>query len=377
MLFFIVFGLSAFIILATTSTLAFKYAKARLVNTKYVSTPTKSVHNQTTFIYFACGVFMGTCFLGLFPHVQQLEHLIKEEKMAASNHTFSNQGNMHENPPWYWKIYSANFLLLIGFTFDALMHQLITFYFEKHNSSELHFKTFVDKSIKYSVTRNFTLTDNPDDDPVEGSWNLDEPSDCLMDELEAINFRQPIPQGPSCHNFENVTLNGKDLVESIVFLFALSIHSIFEGMALGAQKHDKLSFTLFFAAIMLHEVLCATSFGFIIAKNSLSLKVGCAMIAFLAACIPFGLLIESLISSMFPTDSKVFTFVLLSICCGIFLYEICVEILGKDNARTTSISTSNPTYNDSNYFNLFKILYFSGGLFAITCANIVIVGHIH
>uniref|UniRef100_A0A0N4ZCL5 Zinc-regulated transporter 2 n=1 Tax=Parastrongyloides trichosuri TaxID=131310 RepID=A0A0N4ZCL5_PARTI len=376
MLFFIIFGAGAFLILATVSLTAFKYASARLVNNKYVSSPISSPHNQSTFMYFACGVFIGICFLGLLPHAQMQERMINEKVNNNSDILNSLQNNsINRKTSWYTKLCTTPFLILIGFTLDLFLHQIVSYFYEKKNSSQMHFKSFIDKSIKYSVTRDFTLSDNPDDDPVEGTWNLDEPSDCLMDDLEGVNFRQPIPQGPSCHNLENVdTLSVKGFFEASVFMFALSTHSIFEGMALGAQKNDKFQFTLFYAAVILHEILCATSFGFVIAKQKVPVKSGCLMIAVLALCIPLGMIFEELISSVTSTNSPIFTFVLTSICCGIFLYEICVEMLGKDAASMSSTSNS---YEEFDNFQLYKFIYFCSGLGLMTFANIAFGSHMN
>uniref|UniRef100_A0A0K0FJH2 Zinc/iron permease n=1 Tax=Strongyloides venezuelensis TaxID=75913 RepID=A0A0K0FJH2_STRVS len=387
MLFFIIFGAGAFLILATVSLIAFKYASARLVNNKYVSQPITSPHNQSTFMYFACGVFLGICFLGLLPHAQIQERIING-KINITNITDgqnlidNDNSHLKHKSSWFSRVCSAHFLVLIGFTLDLFLHQLVTHFYEKKNSSQMNFKSFIDKSIKYSVTRDFTLSDNPDDDPVEGTWNLEEPSDCLMDELEGINFRQPIPQGPSCHNLEGSdALTGKSFFEAAVFMFALSTHSIFEGMALGAQKNDKFQFTLFYAAVILHEILCVTSFGFVIAKQKVPVKSGCLMIGFLALCIPIGMILEEIINSLTPSNSPIFTFLLTSICCGIFLYEICVEMLGKDAGLSSSSSstsiTTNQSYEEIDNFHLYKFIYFISGLGLMTFANFVFGSHMN
>ncbi|CEF59619.1 Zinc/iron permease family-containing protein [Strongyloides ratti] len=385
MLFFILFGAGAFLILATVSLTAFKYASGRLVNNKYVSTPITSPHNQSTFMYFACGVFLGICFLGLLPHALMQEKIINGKiniKNITHGQDLYENNNFKHTSSWFSRLYSTHFLVLLGFTIDLLLHQVVSHFYEKKNSSQMNFKSFIDKSIKYSVTRDFTLSDNPDDDPVEGTWNLEEPSDCLMDDLEGINFRQPFPHGPSCHNLEcNDTLNSKSFFEASVFMFALSTHSIFEGMALGAQKNDKLQFTLFYAAVILHEILCVTSFSFVIAKQKIPTKSGCLMIGLLAFCIPLGMILEEVINKFTPTNSPTFTFVLTSICCGIFLYEICVEMLGKDAGTMSGCSSTstltNQSYEEIENFHLYKFIYFFSGLGLMTFANLVFGSHLN
>jgi zinc transporter 1/2/3 len=70
-------------------------------------------------------------------------------------------------------------------------------------------------------------------------------------------------------------------VRSLLLLFGLSIHSLFEGSALGLQT-DAGDFIRLLIAIMLHEVLCAFAFGLSLAEQRSPSMASLTSIVFLA-----------------------------------------------------------------------------------------------
>jgi zinc transporter ZupT len=226
---------------------------------------------------FACGIFLGTCFLGLIPHVQMQENVILKQLNISDPHS-------QEYP--YLR---TNFVILSGFLIILLIEQ-VAFLCAPNSASttDAHYHP-----PDIAARQNNGLHDSDSNQPLV---LLD--SDSEPDELEEIQFRTAEPQHPHHdHSHDehgghhhHVLPGDTGSIEYILLLIALSVHSIFEGIALGAQKEFN-GFMKFLLSIMVHEVLCSFAYGVSLSKQKIPLKKAFGSILFLSFSLPIGLLI--------------------------------------------------------------------------------------
>lgn len=75
-------------------------------------------------------------------------------------------------------------------------------------------------------------------------------------------------------------------------LLGMSVHSFFEGVALGVQN-DSNAFWQILIAVLFHEVLCCVSYGVQLAKHNASRKYAWTSSIFLSATIPAGMILAT------------------------------------------------------------------------------------
>ncbi|KAL5266580.1 hypothetical protein ACHWQZ_G003829 [Mnemiopsis leidyi] len=141
---------------------------------------------------------------------------------------------------------------------------------------------------------------------------------------------------------------------SILLLFALSVHSILEGMAVGSEKDWLMVFTLT-GALSLHKALLAFALGCKIVEESQSLQTHIRSVAFFACSSPIGVAIGVGVE-LSHSDMAVKTLVeglIQAIATGTFLYIAFVEIV-------------TPELNKPDLPPLLKVLFLALG-YAVMC----------
>ena len=123
-----------------------------------------------------------------------------------------------------------------------------------------------------------------------------------------------------------------------VFLIALSIDCIFEGMSLGLQD-DAYGVWMLVIAILSHELVITFSFGLRLVKLFSTKKVAIIIIAY-ASTIPIGILIGF---AIFETGGGSSTVDVVSgffqaIAAGIFIYITFLEILNEEMTHDVYLS---------------------------------------
>ena len=139
----------------------------------------------------------------------------------------------------------------------------------------------------------------------------------------------------------------KKRLSGFVMLLALSIHGMFECLALGIQTSFKNTLFLFIA-LMIHKWAEAFALGIFFVQAKLTQKNYYLLIIFFSLVGPIGVVIGILLST---TTSECVEGVLLSISTGTFLYVACSEVIVEE------FSTPIKRY-------LKFLLYFMGGIFA-------------
>ncbi|KAE9551713.1 hypothetical protein FO519_005077 [Halicephalobus sp. NKZ332] len=274
---------------------------------------------------FACGIFLGTCFLGLMPHVAMQESVILRQLNVSSV----------EDKQAYPYL-RTNVVILSGFVLILLIEQLV-FLCSPKKSSNSHGDaqyTVVDRSSRpgvHSLEREINQ-------PLVYLSSSD-------DDLEEIQFRgyesshQPHQSRPgqphthhehdSCHHHHHVLPGETNSIEYILLLIALSIHSVFEGIALGAQK-EFVDFMKFLFSVMIHEVLCSFAYGVSLSKQKIPLKKAFGSILFLSFSLPLGLVVMAGIGTFEALTALITKFVLEGLAAGIFIYVAAIEMLATE-----------------------------------------------
>lgn len=116
-------------------------------------------------------------------------------------------------------------------------------------------------------------------------------------------------------------------IRGLVLLVALSLHMIFDGLAVGLLKSDDKVWSLF-AALAVHKALVFITVGMQTYELLASIKKSIVVIIILALVSPMGILIgESISSSDESLTRDMFSAILQGIATGTFLFVTFFEIL--------------------------------------------------
>lgn len=300
---------------------------------------------------FASGVFLATCFVQLIPYVEQKFHL-----------AFTDGGF----PIMYSQMLSQ-IMIMLGFFLVLLMEQTV-----KTCQKGTQTRGEVDDMQKPGAVKNgyvvaVSSSDNSlgsDESDVELSREKKQmlkPKD--KTKLRTTNgrhlHRQTVGTAPQrksdqC-NMPNGRgrgrLNGSDLVfhthahtrladlakeefglRCVILLFALTLHSLFEGVAIGLQE-DLYKLTNLAVGIGIHECLVAFALGTSLARQNLARPMVVALCLLFSAAIPLGIGIGMGVGVVRGLVTTVVSAVLQALTAGTFLYVIFVEILPNEIDR--------------------------------------------
>lgn len=141
---------------------------------------------------------------------------------------------------------------------------------------------------------------------------------------------------------EASTTNSSDLPEpvetkptsnlrSVLLMVTLSLHSLFEGLAIGLQT-DIPSFVQVLVAVLLHKVVIAFSMGLNLLQSELALITVIILDFLFSVTSPIGLLVGLYVDYEISgsVEVAVLSGVLQGIACGTFLYITCFEVLPRE-----------------------------------------------
>lgn len=137
----------------------------------------------------------------------------------------------------------------------------------------------------------------------------------ISQEIPASSFAEIRKKSSCCPN-----------MTPFILMIALSVHSIFEGMALGLTSdfNDTLNIAI---AIVIHKGAAASSLGISLVKtfpNDFSL---CRWLVFCFACAtPFGVAIGILLGQL----GDIYEIIFSSLAAGSFVYIACSEVIVEE-----------------------------------------------
>eukprot|EP01100_Stratorugosa_tubuloviscum_P000901 TRINITY_DN119_c4_g1_i1.p1 TRINITY_DN119_c4_g1~~TRINITY_DN119_c4_g1_i1.p1 ORF type:complete len:194 (-),score=91.43 TRINITY_DN119_c4_g1_i1:96-677(-) len=140
------------------------------------------------------------------------------------------------------------------------------------------------------------------------------------DEEEEIN---------SHHHHHNLNLEGKAYVPYILAV-VLSIHSFFEGIALGVQT-DVTETILIFIAITSHKAVEAFAFGISFVKEDIPIKRWVGVLLIYAGMTPLGIGIGMILVS--TTSDRALNYcqgIVEGLAGGTFMYVATIDMLGDE-----------------------------------------------
>lgn len=112
-------------------------------------------------------------------------------------------------------------------------------------------------------------------------------------------------------------------------VFALSAHSVFEGLALGLQEEGERVVSLFIG-VAVHETLVAVALGISMARSAVPLRDAAKLAVTVSAMIPVGIGLGLGIESARSVASSVASALLQGLAGGTFLFVTFLEILAKE-----------------------------------------------
>lgn len=303
----------------------------------------------------AGGVFLGMCFLGLFPYVhEKFTEVLSNAKITTS-------------------FPLSEFVIIIGFFFIFAVEQLIITARSKIETEALSSEAAVRMSHtgignsrqmveNESYVRLLEL-DGQDQDSCESEISVPEPS------LPVHNFHcgpsgtqgvQSVGMTHYAHCDMSFALSKATGLRHLILLLAVSIHSLFEGVTLGLQTSQVKVFHLFLA-VLFHEMLVALALGANIAKLNLSLLSSLKYIMIVTGSIPVGILLGLLIRTAPGLLGASVSAVIQGIAAGIFIHVTFMEIIPEELSGEKC--------------RLLKIMFFFSGFMIMAVVNFALGDH--
>ena len=286
--------------------------------------PRKSMRIVSFCNCFAGGVFLSTLLVGLIPFVREKFEETFEMKQVVIRYPVTEA------------------MVLIGF-FVNLMAEKCIVLFQKHRSKRRKSRTKTATKVTpiRKETRHYTIV-----------TSSSEGTDDELSEHEMMNntsLKSPAPteksksnSGHRHHHHHHSHDNGSSGhghshnaaeifhknsgLRCILLLLAMSIHGVFEGLAVGLQEEMEPLVGLYIAVIV-HECLVSFAMGVSIAKQKLHLKTMVMLATALCLMIPVGIGAGIMLGTVQGFGGGILNAVIQGIAAGTFLYVIFLEIL--------------------------------------------------
>lgn len=290
---------------------------------------------------FAAGVFLSTCLLDLLPGVRR--HL----------NTAMISLNMTTGFPL------AEFILSIGLFIILIVEQIVLTVKERQaaekgikqtllSESSLDGTASCQKSSEGDFMKDSQPYDGISDKPLgrDEDHSQEEHSSLLPGSTTTEASREDSEEHHYGHH-HNTTFQNHSPLRALLMLIALSIHSIFEGLAVGLQPNvaDVLGI---FAALVVHKSILSFSLGMNLVQSRLSTKICIRSIFFFSLTSPIGIAIGILITNLWESVlSSLVDGILQGVASGTFLYVTFFEVL--------------PSEFNSPHDRLFKLIFLMVG----------------
>ncbi|XP_023657020.1 zinc transporter ZIP1 isoform X1 [Paramormyrops kingsleyae] len=241
---------------------------------------------------FAGGVFLATCLLDLVP-----------DYLVEINNAFSNLGITLQFP-------LPEFILAMGFFLVLVMEQIVL--------------VLRDKSGGFTGERQALLVDpsiQSHDKNGMGRNHLHSPFAHAREEPDRI--RHPSGEGVHLH----VDFNSHSAIRSFILVFSLSLHSVFEGLAVGLQQ-DKQQILEICLALLLHKSVISFSLALKLTQGQLrqAAVAGCLLLFSVMSPLGIGLGI-ALTETQSTPQHQLARSTLEGLAAGTFIYITFMEIL--------------------------------------------------
>ncbi|KAK6189002.1 hypothetical protein SNE40_005062 [Patella caerulea] len=253
---------------------------------------------------FAAGVFLATCFLDLLPGVRRtMTHVL---------YSF----NIFTGFP------IPEFIMVLGFFVILITEQVVLTYKEKriHDNSVPNDK----KPLLTNENENWQEDSVRSDHSITGI--RDEPDFEVSVQSDASNEKETRLSRSDSHSHHNSILPHSSL-RSLILLIALSMHSVFEGLAVGLQKTTG-DVVGIFAALILHKSILGFSLGLNLVQSRLSQSLVIRSIFGFSISAPLGVGVGMGIMNLWDSStSSLVQGLLQGVATGTFVYVTFFEVL--------------------------------------------------
>lgn len=282
---------------------------------------------------YAAGVFLATGILDLLPSVR------------VDIGTTLNNFNIFTSFP------IAEFVMMFGLFVILIVEQIVLHVKERHTEETPETKPLLhNHSRRHShihhhhhhhrhtgqqnnPTRAYSHSISSDhsiggisDEPFTSSFGGNTPCTGCEENLTSPN--EDI--GEDDANHELVPEHEHSSLRALMLMVALSLHSIFEGLAVGLQ-HKTEEVVSIFAALLVHKSILSFCLGMNLVQSRLSYAGVVRSILFFALTAPVGIGIGIGIMDLWSsTTSLLVQGILTGIACGTFLYVVFFEVLPSE-----------------------------------------------
>ena len=263
---------------------------------------------------FAAGVFLATCLLDLLPQVRdKLSTAMRDMRITTAFPV-------------------SEFVLSLGLFIILIVEQVVLLVRERGSEgySPIHTPKSSDSlagghSHNHHEIRRGSDTVYGSADHIDGRSfdGISITSDDATDEHSNA--------GHSHHHHvahKHTDQNSHSYIRSVFLLLALSMHSIFEGLAVGLQG-DVRNILQIFAALAIHKSILAFSLGLNFVQSHMTVRSILGSGLLFAITSPIGIAIGAVIFqfTVDPEMSNLVCGLLEGIACGTFLFVVFFEIL--------------------------------------------------
>ena len=246
----------------------------------------------------------------------------------------------------YSKLPLPFFLAAIGYSLILFIQKVIFGYLVPNAEEYLKKDEKQQKDLEYNLDNNSEgeYEENEKMEKEDKAKNLN-----ILESTEEGNIKIDINCSTRTTTADSVELKilQKKKLSGFIMLLALSIHGLFECLALGIQTNYKNTLFLFIA-LMIHKWAEAFALGIFFVQAKLAKKSYLLLILFFSLIGPIGVFLGILLSK---TASECVEGIFLSISTGTFLYVACSEVIVEE--------FSSPVKRYLKFF-----LYLMGGAFA-------------
>lgn len=275
---------------------------------------------------FAAGVFLGTCLLDLLPSVRkELENILNEMKLLSG-------------------FPISEFVMVFGLFLILVVEQIILSWKEnqlknsilsprQRDASRQSLLSDTDEKKDFMSSARSDISDHSisgiSDDPLPHQNKRLSTCSYLTGDIHC-EAEQGSDNGYSQEKHETIDEDfehSHSTLRSILLLIALSLHSVFEGLAVGLQRKTNQIIGVF-AGLFLHKMILSFSLGMSLVQSKLSYTSMLKSVILFSISSPFGIGLGLLIIDLW--DSRISVLIqglLQGIACGTFLYVTFFEIL--------------------------------------------------
>ncbi|XP_045601578.1 zinc transporter ZIP1 [Procambarus clarkii] len=264
----------------------------------------------------AGGVFMGTCILDLFPDVQEQLDLLMDQNSSMSSFPI------------------AEFIIVFGFLLVLTMEQIVLDYKESKllsRAPEAQSLLSEPNERRRNLQQQHSISGISDQPDLSASMRSETGSlGASHGYGTAADHCEPGDGHTHNHLFEHSIhhdIASHSSLRSLLLLFALSLHSIFEGLAIGLQ--DTIDDVVgLFLVVIFHKAIIALSLGLNMVQSKLSVSQMLMANMFFCVTSPLGVGIGMGIMEMQASfTTAAISGTLQGIACGTFLYVTFFEVL--------------------------------------------------